>query len=209
MMLAATYKYIFLSRLIKRPVSLTIVEDTPTTISGAALLANDTDADGDTLSIISAQAATHGTVSLVGSDILFTPTANYNGPASFTYTISDGHGGTSTATVGLNVSPVNDLPVAMPDTLITSTGTAITVPTSTLLANDSDVDGDSLSISAVSGGVNGSVSLSNGSVTFTPTANFNGIGTFNYTLSMATMALLPAKSLLKWQMLKVLRGLMY
>ena len=45
-----------------------------------------------------------------------------------------------------------------------------------ILANDSDVDGDSLSISAVSGGVNGSVSLSNGSVTFTPTANFNGIG---------------------------------
>jgi len=160
-----------------------VIEDTPTTIAGSTLLANDSDPDGDTLSIISAQAATHGTVSLVGSNILFTPTANYNGPASFTYTISDGHGSTSTATVHLNVSAVNDLPVAMPDTLVTSTGTAITVPTSTLLANDWDVDGDLLSISAVSGGVNGSVSLSNGSVTFTPTANFNGIASFNYTLS--------------------------
>ena len=59
--------------------------------------------DGDTLNITSVQGAVHGTVALVDGNVVFTPTPNYNGPASFTYTISDGHGGTDTATVTLNV----------------------------------------------------------------------------------------------------------
>jgi len=161
----------------------TVVEDTATSFSTASLLANDTDPDGDTLSVVSVQDATHGSVSLTGTAVIFTPHANYNGPASFTYTISDGHGGTSTATVHLNVTPVNDLPVATPDFLITSTGTALTIPGSTLVANDTDVDGDALFVSAVSGGVNGSVSMTNGVITFTPKAGFNGLASFNYTLS--------------------------
>ena len=81
-------------------------EDTPATISQASLLLNDLDADGNTLSIASVQGAIGGTVSLSGANIIFTPTPNFNGPASFTYIVIDGQGGTSApATVNVGVAP--------------------------------------------------------------------------------------------------------
>ncbi|MGB7401229.1 MAG: tandem-95 repeat protein [Arcobacter sp.] len=90
-------------------------EDTPLVIKAETLLANDTDIDGDTLSIISVQASTHGTVALSadGSTITFTPDTNYSGHASFTYTISDGNGTTSTASANFDITSVNDAPVAI------------------------------------------------------------------------------------------------
>ena len=90
-------------------------EDTPLVIKAETLLANDTDIDGDTLSIISVQGATHGTVTLSadGSTITFTPDTNYSGDASFTYTISDGNGNTSTASANFDITSVNDAPVAI------------------------------------------------------------------------------------------------
>ena len=66
------------------------------------------DPDGDPLNILSVQSAVNGTVSMLGGQIVFTPTPNYNGPASFTYTVSDGHGGTATSTVNIGVNPVVD-----------------------------------------------------------------------------------------------------
>ena len=84
--------------------------DTPAVIVPATLLRNDIDVNGDSLTIISVQGAVNGSVVLVGGNVVFTPNANYNGPASFTYTIGDGHGGTSTATasvtVGSNGTPI-------------------------------------------------------------------------------------------------------
>ena len=75
-------------------------------ITSAALLANDTDVDGDTLSITSVSAAKGGTVSRAADGtITFKAKDDYAGPASFKYTISDGHGGTNTATVSLTVLP--------------------------------------------------------------------------------------------------------
>ena len=88
-------------------------EDKVVTISAATLLANDSDPDaGDTFSITSVQGASHGTVSLSSDHqtITFTPTADYNGAASFSYTITDSHGLTSTATVSFNLAAVNDAP---------------------------------------------------------------------------------------------------
>ena len=91
--------------------ALVTAEDTPLSISLATLLANDSDADGDTLSITTVGNASHGTATLNSNGtITFTPAANYFGPASFTYTISDGQGGSSTATVTLNITSVNDAP---------------------------------------------------------------------------------------------------
>ena len=88
-------------------------EDSALTIAPATLLGNDTDIDnGTTLTITSVQGAVNGTVALVGSNVVFTPAANYNGPASFTYTVSDGNGGASTATVTVNVAAVSNAPVA-------------------------------------------------------------------------------------------------
>ena len=85
--------------------STTTAEDTPVTID---VLANDTDVDGNTLTVTGVSGATHGTVSYnsVTGVVTFVPEANYNGAAQFTYTISDGKGGTATATVTVNGVPV-------------------------------------------------------------------------------------------------------
>jgi Ca2+-binding RTX toxin-like protein len=80
-------------------------------IAAAALLANDTDADGDTLSVVSVSAAKGGTVSRAADGtITFKAKDDYAGPASFKYTVSDGHGGTSTAIVSLTVLPEKHAP---------------------------------------------------------------------------------------------------
>jgi Ca2+-binding RTX toxin-like protein len=77
---------------------------TPLTIAAVALLANDSDVEGDTLSIVSVQDAMNGTVVLDAlGNAVFTPAAGYQGPAAFTYTASDGNGGISTAGVAINV----------------------------------------------------------------------------------------------------------
>ncbi|MEQ1710908.1 MAG: tandem-95 repeat protein, partial [Hyphomicrobium sp.] len=87
----------------------TASENTATTIPSSVLRANDSDVDtGTVLTIISVQDAVNGTVAMDGSgNPVFTPAANYSGPASFTYTLSDGQGGFATATVNLTVAPVN------------------------------------------------------------------------------------------------------
>ncbi len=95
---------------------LTTAEDTAIYLRPGDLLANDTDVEGDTLSVTSVGNASHGSVSFADGAIVFTPEANYNGPATFEYTISDGQGGSDTATVTLLVTPVNDAPVAVVDT---------------------------------------------------------------------------------------------
>ena len=72
---------------------------------------NDTDIDGGPLTVTAVSGPIGGTVVLNGNNtITFTPTANTSGPASFTYTVSDGAGGTDTATVSITVTPVNDAP---------------------------------------------------------------------------------------------------
>jgi len=161
----------------------TTAEDTPLTLAPAALLGNDSDLDGDTLSITSVQGAVNGTVAIVAGNVVFTPAANYNGPASFTYTVSDGNGGTSTATVNMTVTAVNDPPVAVNDTATTFEDTALTITPATLLGNDTDADGNPLAITAVGGATNGTVALVGGNVVFTPAANYNGPASFTYTIS--------------------------
>ncbi len=68
----------------------TTAEDTAVAIAAATLLANDTDLDGDTLTVTAVGTAVNGTVSLVSGVVTFTPAANYTGAASFEYTVSDG-----------------------------------------------------------------------------------------------------------------------
>lgn len=162
-----------------------VLENTAKTFQASDLLVNDKDLDGDTLTITSVQGASNGTVVLNNlGQVVFTPAINYNGPASFTYTISDGHGGSSTASVSLTVSESNDAPVAVNDQVTTLEDKAITIAPSQLLNNDSDVDGDVLVISSVQGAVHGSVALVNGSVVFTPEANYTGNGaSFTYTVA--------------------------
>jgi hypothetical protein len=164
--------------------SVTGQEDHTFVINMATLLANDTDANGDKITITSVQAGVHGTVAIVSGQVVFTPEANYNGPASFTYTISDGNGGIDTATVSLNINPENDVPDAVNDVAITGNeDVPLVIDFATLLANDTDVDGYKLTIASVQAGVHGTVAIVNGQVVFTPEANYNGPASFTYTIA--------------------------
>ena len=90
---------------------LTALEDTPLSISAASLLANDTDLDGDTLTIVDVRGAENGNVALdANGNVVFTPNPNYSGPAKFIYVVNDGMGGISEATVNMNVVAVADMP---------------------------------------------------------------------------------------------------
>jgi DNA/RNA endonuclease G (NUC1) len=151
-------------------------EDTPVTVS---VLANDTDVEGDTLSVASVGTPSHGGAVIVGSDVKYTPNADYNGADSFTYTVSDGHGGTATGTVNVNVAGVNDGPVANDDAATTDEDTAVNV---NVVGNDSDLDGDTLSVTAVTQPGHGSATFAGGSVTYTPALNYNGGDSFSYTV---------------------------
>src|SRR5262249_57385849 len=110
--------------------------------------------------------------------------ANYNGPASFTYTVSDGNGGTATATVNITVTPVNDAPVAAGDTVSATEDTPLVLAPAALLGNDSDVDGDSLTITSVQGATHGTVALdASSNVVITPADNYNAPVSATYTAS--------------------------
>ncbi len=91
--------------------SLQTTEDVSLSLSSADLLGNDSDPDGDALTLVSVQKAVNGTVELVNGNVVFTPTANYSGPASFEYSVSDGNGGSATATATISISAVADAPV--------------------------------------------------------------------------------------------------
>jgi large repetitive protein len=152
-------------------------EDQPVTIG---VLGNDSDVDGDTLTVTAATSPNGTVVINPDGTITFTPNPNFNGPTTITYTISDGNGGTSTATVNITVSAVNDAPVANPSTAATNEDTPVNVP---VLANDTDVDGNPLTVTAATA-PNGTVMVNpNGTVTYTPNANFNGTDTITYTIS--------------------------
>ncbi|MFH1842062.1 MAG: Ig-like domain-containing protein, partial [bacterium] len=160
--------------------SATTDEDTAVTI---AVLANDTDADGDPLSVSAFGQGTNGSVTLnLDQTLTYTPAANWFGADSFTYTASDGEGGSDTATVTITVDPVNDVPVAVDDAYTTDEDTPLVVDDAAgVLGNDPDVDGDSLSASLVSGPTNGILTLNaNGGFTYTPDADFNGSDSFTY-----------------------------
>ena len=88
-------------------------EDTPAAITTAELLANDTDSDGDDLRVtdVSAGPHSHGTVDITGGHITYTPEPDFNGAASFAYTIADEHGGTDAGAVQVSVKSVNDPPI--------------------------------------------------------------------------------------------------
>ncbi len=158
-------------------------EDTPVTIATADLLANDSDGDEDSITIQSFGSPGHGALLDNGDGtVTYTPDADFNGTDTFTYTISDGNGGTDTGTVTVTVAPVADLPVATDDTASTTVGTAVVID---VLANDSDPDGDDISVISITDGSGGTVVVDDGNetVTYTPSVGFIGPDTFTYTIS--------------------------
>ena len=153
-------------------------EDTPVVID---VLANDTDPDGDTLTVTSAT-ATNGTVTLnPDGTITYTPNQDYNGPDTISYVVDDGNGGTATSTVSVTVNPVNDDPVARDDAASTTFNTPVTID---VLANDTDVDGDTLAVLGTPTSADGTVTVNpDGTITFAPVAGFVGVAVIDYTVT--------------------------
>lgn len=146
------------------------------------VLENDSDPEGSTLVVTGASGGTHGTTAHDGDSVTYTPAPDYFGTDSFTYSVSDGNGGTDSATVTVTVSNVNDAPVAAGDTGSTDEDSALVVGASDgLLANDSDVDGDSLTAALEDGPSHGTVVLdADGSYSYTPAADYYGTDSFTY-----------------------------
>jgi outer membrane protein OmpA-like peptidoglycan-associated protein len=145
------------------------------------VLANDSDPDGDTLTIVSVGAPAHGTAAISGNKIAYTPVAGYVGTDSFVYTIADPKGLTSSATVAIMVTGINHPPVAQPDYAVAKFNTPVTIP---VLANDSDPDGDPLTIVSFTSPVFGTVARGpDNTLIYTAFQNFIGMDVFHYTIS--------------------------
>ncbi len=162
----------------------TAVNDSISIQAGAAttvnVLANDTSPQSYGLTVTSVTTPAHGTASVNsgGASVTYTPTTGYSGSDSFNYSISDGHGGTASATVSVGI---NAPPVANNDSVSTTTNNAVTFDPRT---NDTDPNGDALTISSAANGTHGTVTVNSGtSLTYTPASGYAGSDSFTYVLS--------------------------
>ena len=162
-------------------------EDLPYTVSAANLLTGFSDANGDTLSITNIGSSigvvhdNHDGTFTVSATPSF---ANFNGPATLSYTVGDGHGGTLAATIGYVVDPVNDAPTVVGKEAVTDVATPVTFDLATLLAGSNDVDGDTLSLAGFGAATHGSVTTgAGGGLVYTPDAGFVGGDGFTFTLT--------------------------
>lgn len=170
------------------PVAMNDVKDTPKNMTVLIpVLANDTDMDGDTLSVTSVSTPTKGTVVVNANGTLtYTPLTGVTGVDTFTYSISDGHGGTATGMVTVTITNTNTPPSNLPpdavnDSFSTGNHKAVTVAP---LSNDTDPENDSLSIVSITQPTNGAAVLNmNGTVTYTPNGAFSGNDKFDYTIT--------------------------
>lgn len=173
------------------PDTVTTPRNVALSVPLSTLLANDSDPDGDALTVVSAGilSAQGGTALLVVGSVLYTPPLNFTGSDTFTYVISDNKCGSATGLVMVAVTsgpgPTNRPPVAVNDTVTTERNTMLTINSTNLLANDTDADGDLLTIIGVStnGTQGGTVQLVGGNVIYTPPPGFVGNDTFTYIVS--------------------------
>lgn len=160
-------------------------------VTGAALvvevpgvLGNDSDGDDDALAAHKVTGPAHGTLVLdADGSFLYRPAADYSGPDSFTYRVSDGVVFSEPVTVALTVTapPVNAEPIAAGDAYETAAGTPLAIDAPGVLVNDTDADGDALSAVKGTGPADGTLALdADGSFVYIPDAGFAGTDTFTY-----------------------------
>ncbi len=156
------------------------------TVITGNVLANDTDADGDTLTVHAGSFATNqgGTINInADGSFSYQGAANFHGADSYTYFVNDGQGGIATASIALNVSSVNDNPVAVGEQFF---GNEDDIITGNVLTNDSDADGDTLTVGAgtITSAQGGTVTLNaDGTFSYQGAANFHGADSFDYTIA--------------------------
>ncbi len=153
-------------------------EETPVIID---VLDNDEDTDGNPLVVDSVSDPLNGTVTInPDGSVTYAPNPDFSGPDSFTYTVCDGMGGCETATVVVQVDPLQDAPVALDDEVSTPVDTPVTIDA---VGNDTDPDGDALTIASFDLPANGTLmDNGDGTFTYTPNAGFTGDEVFDYTV---------------------------
>jgi len=171
---------------IARDDTISVVQDSGATEIG--VLGNDTDPDGNVLSISAAGPASHGTVQVSAGKVLYTPTPGYTGTDAFPYTITNSKGLSATATVHITVTagtppPNAGAPVARDDTATTPYAQPVTVA---VLGNDSDPNGYPLTVTAATTPAHGASHVNgDGTITYTPNATFTGSDRFTYSIDNA------------------------
>ena len=156
-------------------------EDAPFQID---VVGNDTaPSSGGTLTLQSVDPAQHGRTNVAGNRVIYAPDPDYHGPDTFTYTITDSGGATSTGTVQITVKPVNDKPSAVDDEATITDGAATTID---VVTNDRGL-GDGLKALSISEGpAHGEATVQpDQKIAYTPTAGFNGTDTFEYRVTDA------------------------
>jgi hypothetical protein len=147
------------------------------------VIANDSDADNDNLAIQNTGLAQHGSVSVSNGQIQYTPNSGYAGTDSFTYTITDGFGESAPAIVTVTINAINQPPLAVADNAEVLIGNNSSVDIN-VLGNDSDPEGDTLTIVGFTDGGKGSVSLVNNTLRYTTNSSKSrGGDSFSYTIS--------------------------
>lgn len=143
------------------------------------VLANDTDADGDALTLVSATADA-GQVDIVGNAITFTPKVGFTGSATISYRIEDARKSISDAIVTVSVTEkVNQAPVVQSDRAETTIGKPITID---VIGNDTDIDGDALTVVSVTA-TQGEATIQSNKVRYVPPAGFVGSVIVTYVVS--------------------------
>ena len=155
-----------------------IVETNEDTALTVKVLENDIDEDKETLSITEFSQPEHGRVAKTTTGIRYIPNVNYFGEDSFTYTIKNSKDELATGTVNITVKAVNDAPKANKDYYTTTQDVIALID---VLVNDTDVDGDTLTISGLLGLPNhGTISIVDGKIQYTPNEGYTGTDTFTY-----------------------------
>lgn len=170
----------------------TVAEDGQKVVAAPGVLGNDTDPDGDMLTavLVGTPETAHGYIALAqDGSFMYTPDANFHGEDSFIYKAFDGTAYSEETTVTITVTSINDAPVAVEDAYTTDEDTVLTVLViDGVLANDTDVDGDTLTAVLVSDVSNGTLALADdGSFVYTPNANYFGSDSFTYKASDGTL----------------------
>ena len=169
-------------------VTVTVINDAPVTRPDSAetdpgvpvqidVLANDSDPNGDALELVAVSAAAGGATSIVGDAVLYEPNAGFNGTDTFTYTVRDSGGAEATGDVTVTVT--NQPPVAVEDGARATVGQSIDID---VLANDSDPEGDPISLVSVGEPVFGTVRIVGQQIRYTAVALGSGTDTFTYVI---------------------------